>query len=171
MDLTGVFSGRAFNLAINNKPPEKSPSTTPFNPPFIIKRNEKEEKEYENLANYYRNLEGSEDCDDDSIDFNDTHPFLNFNVNYDERTIDEDVLILRSYHRYEKYIDSNNNIYEVVDRDDNYIEVIINGHLPKLNRNKVVRLTRDAFLNKMGYRFGGDTDLYQMKERYKNFET
>lgn len=167
MDLAAVFHGRTFNKEdlIQNPPPFK---------PTIV-RTKEEDDNYRSLTNYYKNLEQEEELTHPFMDFNRSvhnDNFANYNkkiIDYDsmftnctELSIEDEILLIRSYHKGEKYVDSFDNVYEVISRDDNYIEVMVNGHLPKFRKSSI-KLTRDAFLNKMSYKYGNETDLYKIQ--------
>lgn len=93
---------------------------------------------------------------DDEDEYNDDT--INQMKLYDDNvlTYEDEVAMIETYHRGEIYVDKNNNLISIVNREKNKVEFIRNAHLGKL-RNDSITADRIAFLTMMNWKPGNLT--------------
>lgn len=100
---------------------------------------------------------------DEYIEDTTKYGLVNEHLPNDILTYDDEIALLYSYHKDEKYVDKSQNIITIVNRTDNYVEFTRNAHLGKL-RNEVLKKTRVDFLTMMDFKPGETTDFYKKKD-------
>lgn len=120
-----------------------------------LRRYEREEERRSKLRKSIPRYVTADD-EDDEDEYNDDT--INQMKLYDDNvlTYEDEVAMIETYHRGEIYVDKNNNLISIVNREKNKVEFIRNAHLGKL-RNDSIIADRIAFLTMMNWKPGNLT--------------
>jgi len=118
---------------------------------------ERYEREQKKKQKFSRKAISTDEYIDDTVMYGltDEHPTNKI------LTYDDEIALLYSYHKDEKYVDRNDNIIQIINRTVNNVEFTRNAHLGKM-KNVPINKNRVEFLTMMNFKPGDKTDFYKI---------